>query len=224
MTTLPCSQSSVSAQSVSVPAQRRAALPHKLVFHFPYQDESLMKSQLLFSALSLGLSLSAHAAGFTVSSRDISNGKPLSHREVFQGFGCEGGNTSPELSWKNAPAGTLSFAVTVYDPDAPTGSGWWHWTVVNLPATSRQLPSGAGASSGEHLPAGAVQGRTDYGQPGFGGACPPAGDKPHRYQFTVWALKVGKLPIDEQASGAMVGYMLNANALAKATLTATYGR
>ena len=183
-----------------------------------------MNNRLLLSALCLSLSLGAHAAQFSVSSDDIRDGQPLSQREVFRGFGCEGDNTPPELSWKNAPPGTRSFAVTVYDPDAPTGSGWWHWTLVNLPSTTQGLPRGAGSPSGEQLPPGAVQGRTDYGQPGFGGACPPPGDKPHRYQFTVWALKVDKLPLDAQASGAMVGYMLNANALAKATLTATYGR
>ncbi|ROL75037.1 phosphatidylethanolamine-binding protein [Pseudomonas protegens] len=183
-----------------------------------------MKNRLLLSALSLGLSLGAHAAEFSISSHDISDGHPLSPREVFQGFGCEGGNTSPELSWKNAPPGTKSFAITVFDPDAPTGSGWWHWTLVNLPTSTQQLPRGAGSASGKQLPPGAIQGRTDYGQPGFGGACPPTGDKPHRYQFTVWALKVDKLPLDAQASGALVGYMLNANALAKTTLTATYGR
>lgn len=183
-----------------------------------------MKNRLLLSALPMVLSLSVHAADFTLSSRDIRDGQPLSSREVFQGFGCDGANTSPQLSWNNPPPGTQSFAITAYDPDAPTGSGWWHWTVVNLPASTSQLPSDAGNVHGEHLPAGAVQGRTDYGQPGFGGACPPVGDKPHRYQFTVWALKVDKLPLDANASGALVGYMLNANALAKATLTATYGR
>lgn len=92
--------------------------------------------------------------------------------------------------------------------------------MVNLPPSVTQLPSNVGT----HLPAGAVQGRTDYGQPGFGGACPPVGDKPHRYQFTVWALKVDTLPIDNQSSGALVGYLLNANSLAKATITAPYGR
>lgn len=183
-----------------------------------------MKNRSLPCLLCLGLSLGAHAADFTLSSSDIADGKPLSSQQVFQGFGCAGGNTSPELSWNNPPAGTRSLAITVYDPDAPTGSGWWHWTVVNLPATTRQLPSSAGDRRGALLPAGAIQTRTDYGQPGFGGACPPAGDKPHRYQFTVWALKVDKLPLDEQASGAMAGYMLNANSLAKATLTALYGR
>ncbi|WP_323146073.1 kinase inhibitor [Pseudomonas marginalis] len=179
-----------------------------------------MNIRLILPALSMAVTLSGYAADFSLTSRDIADNRPLTRREVFQGFGCEGGNTSPELSWKNAPAGTKSYAITVYDPDAPTGSGWWHWTVVNLPASTHSLPSGVGAN----LPAGAAQGRTDYGQPGFGGACPPVGDKPHRYQFTVWALKVDKLPLDNQASGALVGYMLNANVLAKATITSTYGR
>lgn len=183
-----------------------------------------MKTRALLCALSMGLSLTASAADFILNSSDIADGKPLTSSSVFQGFGCNGGNTSPQLSWHGAPAGTKSYAITVYDPDAPTGSGWWHWTVVNLPTSITALATGAGSSTGNHLPAGAVQGRTDYGQPGFGGACPPVGDKPHRYQFTVWALKVDKLPLDEQAGGAMVGYMLNANALAKTTLTATYGR
>ena len=182
-----------------------------------------MKTRALLCALSMSLSFAASAADFILTSSDIADGKPLTSSSEFQGFGCKGGNTSPQLSWHGAPAGTKSYAITVYDPDAPTGSGWWHWTVVNLPTSITALATGAGSSTG-NLPAGAVQGRTDYGQPGFGGACPPVGDKPHRYQFTVWALKVDKLPLDEQAGGAMVGYMLNANALAKTTLTATYGR
>jgi len=179
-----------------------------------------MNIRSVLPALSMAVAFNGYAADFSLTSQDIADNRPLTKREVFQGFCCEGGNTSPELSWANAPAGTRSYAVTVYDPDAPTGSGWWHWTVVNLPTSTHNLPRGVGAN----LPAGAVQGRTDYGRPGFGGACPPVGDKPHRYQFTVWALKVDKLPLDSEASGALVGYMLNANALAKATITSTYGR
>jgi Raf kinase inhibitor-like YbhB/YbcL family protein len=184
--------------------------------------ENRMKHPLLFAAL-LSLSCASQAAGFKLTSTDIAEGKPMTSKQVFKGFGCDGGNVSPQLSWSGAPAGTKSFAVTAYDPDAPTGSGWWHWTVVNLPASTTSLPTGAGSAGGA-LPAGAVQGRTDFGQAGFGGACPPEGDKPHHYQFTVWALKVDKLPIDENAAGAMVGFMVNANALGKARLTATYGR
>ncbi|WP_038497965.1 YbhB/YbcL family Raf kinase inhibitor-like protein [Janthinobacterium agaricidamnosum] len=176
-----------------------------------------MKNILIAGLLSI-FPIASFAAGFTVSSTDMAEGQPLSRHQVFKGFGCDGDNIAPQLSWSGAPAGTKSFAVTAYDPDAPTGSGWWHWTVVNLPANTSSLPSGG------VLPAGAVQGRTDYGQAGFGGACPPTGDKPHRYQFTVWALGVDHLPLDGGAGGAMVGYMLNANVLGKAQLTATYGR
>jgi len=182
-----------------------------------------MKYGLSLMAAAMSFSCVAHAADFTLTSTEIANGKMMSARQEFQGFGCKGANISPQLSWHGAPAGTRSFAITAYDPDAPTGSGWWHWTVVNLPATTSSLPSGAGSAGGK-LPAGAVQGRTDYGQAGFGGACPPVGDKPHHYQFTVWALKTDKLDVNEQSSGALVGFMLHANALTTAQLTALYGR
>src|SRR5471032_2054390 len=128
-----------------------------------------------FIAISLGLAGLAHGADFTLSSSDIAEGKTLSSHHVFQGFGCVGDNRSPQLSWHGAPAGTKSYAVTVYDPDAPTGSGWWHWVVYNIPADVTELPAGAGNAGGQ-LPAGAAQGHTDFGTSGFGGACPPAGD------------------------------------------------
>jgi Raf kinase inhibitor-like YbhB/YbcL family protein len=178
-----------------------------------------MKIKLVPFALCLSVSLASHAADFSLTSRDIANDRPLTTREVFNGFGCEGANVSPELSWSNPPAGTKSFAITVYDPDAPTGSGWWHWTVFNIPLSIKSIPSG-----GDHMPVGTIQGRTDYGRSEYGGVCPPLGDKPHHYQFTVWALKVEQLPLDAQSSGALVGYMLNANALAKATIISTYKR
>lgn len=185
----------------------------------------MSKSTLLSATALLVVSFNTLAMNnFSLHSRDISSDKPLTQQQVFNGFGCNGGNISPQLSWENAPKGTKSFAVTVYDPDAPTGSGWWHWTVVNLPATTQQLPSNAGNQQQPILPAGAVQGRNDYGYAGFGGACPPPGSKPHRYQFTVWALKSDKLPLDNQSSGAMVGYMLNNAALAKAEMTVKFGQ
>ncbi|MBV8875216.1 MAG: kinase inhibitor [Metakosakonia sp.] len=169
-------------------------------------------------------SVNAFAAEtFSLSSADIQNHR-LTEQQVFAGFGCHGDNTSPQLGWHNPPAGTKSFAITVYDPSAPTGSGWWHWTVVNIPVKTQTLPTGAGDEKSPTLPDGAVQGRNDYGYAGFGGACPPVGDKPHPYQFTVWALSTDKLPIDSNASGALVGYMLNSNVIAKASFTATYGR
>lgn len=161
-------------------------------------------------------------ATFRLTSPTIREGARIPMEHVFNGFGCTGGNVSPALAWTNAPAGTKSFAITMYDPDAPTGSGWWHWTVVNLPASVTSLPAGAGSTGGT-LPSGAVQGRTDFGASGYGGPCPPPGT-PHRYVFTVFALKVPSLELDQQASGAMVGFNLNATVLAKATLTATFGR
>jgi Raf kinase inhibitor-like YbhB/YbcL family protein len=140
--------------------------------------------------------------------------------QIFNGFGCTGGNVSPQLSWSGAPAGTKSFAITMYDPDAPTGSGWWHWIVVNIPAATTKLEAGA---SGKIMPAGAQEMRTDFGKPGYGGPCPPPG-APHRYVFTIYALKVEKLDLDAQSTGAMAGFMINQNRLAKASFTATYGR
>jgi Raf kinase inhibitor-like YbhB/YbcL family protein len=161
---------------------------------------------------------------FTLTSPDLPDGKPLPNAQVFNSLGCQGDNRSPALEWKGAPAGTKSFAVTVYDPDAPTGSGWWHWVIFNIPATVTSLPAGAGDSKSGRIPQGAVQSRTDFGGPGFGGACPPPGDKPHRYIFTVHALKVDSLPLDADVSGAMVGFYLGQNSLGKASFTRTYGR
>ena len=172
----------------------------------------------------LAASSLAQAAGFTLSSPTIKPGATLTQAQVFNGFGCTGQNVSPELRWSGAPAGTKSFAVTMYDPDAPTGSGWWHWLVINLPADSTGLAEGAGAADGKALPTGARHGRTDFGGPGFGGACPPQGNKPHRYIFTVYALKTDKIDVPADASAAMIGFMLNANKMATASFTAKFGR
>ena len=129
----------------------------------------------------------------------------------------------PGPALDRSPAGTKGFALTVYDPDAPTGSGWWHWVVFNIPAAVNRLPEGAG-SKGGHLPDGAVQSRTDFGAPGYGGACPPEGHGNHRYIFTVHALDVEKLDLPPESSAAMVGFMVNAHTLGKASFTAVYGR
>ncbi len=182
-----------------------------------------MRSSILLFALLVPAA--ALAANFSVESAEVKPNSKIAEAQVFKGFGCEGGNVSPSLAWKNAPAGTKSFAVTVYDPDAPTGSGWWHWVMFNIPADTTALPAGAGDVASGKAPKGAVQSRTDFGKPGYGGPCPPKGDKPHRYVFTVYALKVDKLEgLDENAPAAMVGFMTNANKLDKATFTATYGR
>jgi hypothetical protein len=127
------------------------------------------------------------------------------------GFGCAGRNRSPHLKWSGPPEGTKSFAVTCYDPDAPTGSGFWHWLLVT-------------GSTGSKLPAGALQTRTDFGVPGYGGPCPPEGDHPHRYLFTVFAVKTDKLDVKADTSAAVVGFNLHFNTLAKAEIMGLFKR
>lgn len=163
-------------------------------------------------------------AQMRLTSLDMGEGGALGPDQVMAGFGCEGGNLSPALAWEGAPEGTQSFVVTVYDPDAPTGSGLWHWSVFNLPATTTSLPEGAGAASGADLPEDAVQARNDLSQNGYSGACPPAGAPAHRYVFTVFAMPVATLPLDDTASAALVGFFANTQALDRAVLTASYGR
>ncbi|WP_457592666.1 YbhB/YbcL family Raf kinase inhibitor-like protein [Hydrogenimonas sp.] len=180
----------------------------------------MKKFTLLIVGVCMGVFL--HAGGFTLKSPDISG--QLTIDQVYKGFGCSGKNISPELVWSHAPKGTKSFAVTLYDPDAPTGSGWWHWLVFNIPASVHKLPAGAGDPAKHLLPKGAVQSRTDFGKPGFGGACPPVGDRAHRYIFTVYALDVEKLPLDADSPPALVGFMLEKHAIAKASLISYYGR
>ena len=135
----------------------------------------------------------AQAADFELSSKTFRPGAPIGAENYWNNFGCSGGNVMPDLAWRNAPAGTKSFAVTLYDKDAPTGSGFWHWVVYDIPAATTGLPGGA---NGGAVPAGAVEGNTDLGKPGFFGPCPPVGRK-HHYQFTVVALKVDKLPVEQ---------------------------
>ncbi len=182
-----------------------------------------MKKTLLAAAL-LGAACVAGAAGFTLESPDVKANAMMDKKFEFNGFGCSGENKSPALKWSAAPKDTKSFAVTVYDPDAPTGSGWWHWSVINIPANVTELKADAGNVSGANLPQGAKQVRIDYGAAGWGGACPPPGDKPHRYIFTVHALKTDKLDIPADATAALAGFMINGNSLAKASFTAKYGR
>ena len=172
----------------------------------------------------VALALPAQATGFKLSSPEIKAGHKIPASFEFNGFGCSGENKSPALQWSGAPKDTKSFAVTVYDPDAPTGSGWWHWVVINVPASVNELPANAGALNSTTLPQGASQIRIDYGVNAWGGVCPPPGDKPHRYIFTVHALKVDKLDIPANATAALAGFMINANTLAKAHFTAKYGR
>jgi Raf kinase inhibitor-like YbhB/YbcL family protein len=140
------------------------------------------------------------------------------------GFGCSGGNVSPQLAWSGAPQGTRSFAVNCFDPDAPTGSGFWHWVVINIPANVSELALGAGNPKSGKLPAGAIQIRNDVGTAEYVGPCPPQGDHPHRYLFTVFAVGVDTLPVTADTSAAVVGFNLHFNTLAKADLMGLFKR
>lgn len=172
----------------------------------------------LLSAILVASTITAAAAAdtFKLTSTGIAEGQQLNAQQVFQGFGCNGDNVAPDLAWTGEPEGTESFAVTVYDPDAPTGSGWWHWFAFNIPADTKGLPVGG------VTPEGVVELNNDYGSTGFGGACPPPGEV-HRYQFTVHALGT-ILQLDNTVSNALAGFMVNANSLATASLTAVYNR
>ena len=173
-------------------------------------------------ALLLTASTLLFAESFTLKSSDLEG--QLSMKQVFNGFGCKGENISPALSWENTPEGTKSYALTVYDPDAPTGSGWWHWVVTDIPPSTTSLPAGAGDLEGGMMPKGAIQSRTSYGSAGFGGACPPEGHPAHRYIFTIHALDVGSLGLHPDATPALAGYMINSHTIQKASLISYYGR
>jgi Raf kinase inhibitor-like YbhB/YbcL family protein len=183
----------------------------------------MLKKTLLAAALA-GASTVVQAAGFTLESPDIKANSTIDKKFEANVFGCSGENKSPALKWSGAPKDTKSFAVTVYDPDAPTGSGFWHWFVYNIPASATGLAANAGAQGGANLPKGAAMNRIDYGFAAWGGPCPPEGDKPHRYVFTVYALKTDKLDLGADATAAVAGFMTNANAIGKASFTAKYGR
>ncbi|HTR84762.1 MAG TPA: YbhB/YbcL family Raf kinase inhibitor-like protein [Reyranella sp.] len=162
-----------------------------------------------------------------LTSNSFKEGATLANDHVLSasfGFGTDGGNKSPHLAWSGAPAGTKSFAVSCLDPDAPTGSGFWHWMVVNIPATTTELKLDAGNLKAGLLPKGAVSARTDLGQTGYIGPAPPPGHGPHRYIFTVFAVKEEALPVNADASSAVCGFYLHFNTLEKATLTGMYQR
>jgi Raf kinase inhibitor-like YbhB/YbcL family protein len=164
-----------------------------------------------------------NAAGMKLTSAEIKDGATIANEQVFKGFGCAGSNISPSLSWSGAPSGTKSFAITMYDPDAPTGSGWWHWVAFNIPPGTTSLAKNASAGN---MPAGAIQSVTDFGNKAYGGPCPPPGDKKHHYRITVFAVDVDKLPdaTGDSAAPALVGFDLHSHTLDKATLTGLYGR
>lgn len=182
----------------------------------------MMKKWISALVLSL-MATTAHAQNFNVNSADYPTElkSQIPAANVFNGFGCTGENKSPAISWSGAHRNTKSFAVTVYDPDAPTGSGWWHWVAFNIPADVTSLATNA---SVEGMPEGTVQSRNDYGTETYGGPCPPEGANPHRYIITVHALDVEKLDLKPDTPAAQVGFYLYSHRLGKATLMSKYGR
>lgn len=166
-------------------------------------------------------------AEMKLTSKDLTPGRPMASAQLLSRFGCNGANASPELVWSGAPQGTRSFAILAFDPDAPTGSGWWHWVVFNIPASASGIATNASRNGA--LPQGALQSRNDFGIDGYGGACPPVGGGVHRYQFTVYALSVadlttGDFPLDANAPAAMVSFVVHATTLDHATLEVPYQR
>ena len=160
---------------------------------------------------------------FELHSDDVADGQMMTDNQVYNAFGMTGKNISPALSWSGFPAETKGFAVTCFDPDAPTGSGFWHWVLVDVPASVTSLPAGAGHASGSGLPAGAMHLRNDYGSRDFGGAAPPAGDPPHRYVFAVHALDVPSLELEPDTTPAVAGFNLRFRTIARAVLVPVYG-
>jgi Raf kinase inhibitor-like YbhB/YbcL family protein len=182
----------------------------------------MKKVNLLTVVLLLFSSMLFAQKTFTLSSNNI--GGQATKMQEFNGFGCSGDNISPQLSWSNAPEGTKSFAVTMYDPDAPTGSGFWHWVVFDIPANVNELVQNAGNVALNLAPKGALQSTTDYGIKGFGGPCPPEGHGYHEYIITVFALKTDKLGLNDTINPAIVGFNLWNQTLAKASIVMYYKR
>lgn len=178
--------------------------------------------KLSFLIAFLLITLSSNAQTFTLKSSELGGQATL--EQVFGGFGCTGENISPQLSWENAPKGTKSFAITMYDPDAPTGSGWWHWVAFDIPMNTTELKSGAGSTKANLLPKGVIQSMTDYGTTGYGGPCPPEGHGFHTYIITIYALNTETLGLDEKANPALAGYMINSKTIEKASIVAYYKR
>ena len=181
----------------------------------------MINKKIIFTTLLIISSLNIISQNtFTLTSKNLGGEATL--KEEFNGFGCIGKNESPQLSWKNAPEGTRSFAITMYDPDAPTGSGWWHWVVFDIPTSTTELVANAGDIKLDLTPDGTIQSITNYGSQGYGGPCPPQGHGLHQYIITVYALKTDTLGLNKNTNPAIVGYYLWNNTLAKASLITYY--
>ena len=175
-----------------------------------------MNKNFLITLFFIVLSNFAYADGFTLESPDVQG--QLTNDQEFNAFGCSGKNISPRLTWKNVPEGTKSIAITMYDADAPTGSGFWHWLIFDIPANVTSLETDAGNLSKTIAPKGSIQSTTSFGTAGFGGSCPPKGSGPHEYMFTAFALDVKTLGLGQNTTPAMVGFNLSAHTLAKASV------
>lgn len=161
---------------------------------------------------------------FRLWSSEFSDNGVLTKDHEFNSFGGNGKNLSPEIEWNNPPVDTKSFALTVYDPDAPTGSGFWHWVLLNISSDVRKLEQNAGDLANKLAPSGALQILNDYGFQGFGGACPPIGDKPHQYEFSLHALNIEKLDVDEKCTNAVARFLINQHSIEKVKIVAHYQR
>jgi Raf kinase inhibitor-like YbhB/YbcL family protein len=159
---------------------------------------------------------------FTATSTDVTDGQPLGTAHLSGIMGAGGEDASPQLEWSGFPEETRSFAVTVYDPDAPTGSGFWHWAVADIPVSVTSLPTGAGDDEGSGLPEGAIQLANDAGAKRFIGAAPPPGHGPHRYYIAVHAVDVEKLGVPADATPAFLGFNLFSHTLARAVIVGTH--
>jgi len=177
--------------------------------------------RLAVASLAIVPALAYSGENFTLSSADLTDGGKIGPRQIFNDAGCNGPNRSPSLTWRNAPAGTRSFAITVFDRDAP-GRGWWHWAVANVPANVTSLPENASAS-GALRKLGAIEARNDFSVDGYGGPCPPPGN-PHHYIITVYALRIDTLPLAQGRPAALFDREISGSTLGSAKLTVTYGR
>lgn len=177
-------------------------------------------NRIIFLSVFTLVCLYSKAQTFTLKSNDL--GGQASQKQVYNGGACKGENISPQLTWAHPPAGTKSYAITIYDESAPTGSGWWHWLVVNIPLHVTELPSNAGNITAKLLPAGALQTMTDFGAPGYGGPCPPPGTGIHKYVVTVHALDTDQLQVQAATSAPIVGFQINAHTIQKASLIFYY--
>jgi Raf kinase inhibitor-like YbhB/YbcL family protein len=165
----------------------------------------------------------AESGGFHLTSSEWHDGGSVPQENVFNASGCGGANISPELHWSDAPSGTKSFAITIFDPDAPTGGGWWHWVIFNIPKTVSELPAGAGSQESRRAPPAGTQCRNDYGEPGYGGPCPPPGST-HRYLVRAYALNVEKLPFGSETPPGKMAKQIEAHSIGVAKLLVRFGR